>query len=62
MDEFIVKFSGAILFTIVDIDKEDFPEVLHSDSRKYTSMALDIEIFQYKRPPISTVLVSQIFQ
>ena len=56
------KFSGEILLTIVDIDKGYWQGKLHSDSRKLICMACDIGSFQWKRLPMGTVIVSNIFQ
>ena len=48
IDELIAKFSGAVFFTIVDMDKGYWQVTLHPESRKYTCMALDIGRFQWK--------------
>ena len=42
VDELIAKFSGATVFMIVNLDKGYWQVKLHSDSRKYTCMALYI--------------------
>ena len=62
MDELIAKFDGAKFFTIVDMDKGHWQVVLDPESRKYTTMALDIGRFQWKRMPIGTAVASDIFQ
>ena len=62
IDELIAKFSGAVIFTIVDMDKGYWQVELHPDSRKYTCMALDIGRVQWKRLPMGTVVASDIFQ
>ena len=62
IDELIAKFSGAVFFTIVDMDKGYWQVILHPESRKYTCMALDIGRFQWKRLPMGTVVASDIFQ
>ena len=45
-------FSGAKVFTIVDINKGYWQGELHPDSRKYTCMAFDIGRYQFKRVPM----------
>ena len=55
-------FAGAKVFTIVDMDKGYWQVVLHPDSRKYTCMAFDIGRYQFKRLPIGSKVVSDIFQ
>ena len=62
IDELIAKFSGAVIFTIVDMDKGYWQVQLHPDSRKYTCMALDIGCVQWKCLPMGTVVASDIFQ
>ena len=62
IDELIAKFSGAVIFTIVDMDKGYWQVELHPDSRKYTCMALDIGFVQWKCLPMGTVVASDIFQ
>ena len=62
IDELIAKFSGAVIFTIVDMDKGYLQVELHPDSRKYTCMALDIRRVQWKRLPMGMVVASDIFQ
>ena len=61
-DELIAKFSGAVIFTIVDMDKGYWQVELHPDSQKYTCMALDIGRVQWKCLPMRTVVASDIFQ
>ena len=46
----------------MDLDKGYWQVELHSDSRKYTCMALDIGRFQWKRLPMGTIIASDIFQ
>ena len=48
IDELIAKFSVAVFFTIVDMDKGYWQVILHPESRKYTCMALDIWRFPWK--------------
>ena len=62
IDELIAKFSGAVIFTIVNMDKGYWQVELHPDSRKYTCMVLDIGRVQWKRLPMGTVVASDIFQ
>ena len=56
------KFNGAVVFTIVDLDKGYWQVLLHPDLRKYTCMALDIGHFQWKWLPMGTIIASDIFQ
>ena len=60
--ELIAKFSGAVIFTIADMDKGYWQVELHPDSRKYTCIALDIRRVQWKNLPMGTVVASDIFQ
>ena len=62
VDELIAKFNGAKFFTIVDMDKGYWQVVLDPESRKYTTMVLDIGRFQWKRMPMGTAVASDIFQ
>ena len=62
VDELILKFNGAVFFTIRDLDKGYWQVMLHPDSWKYTCMALDIGHFQWKRLPMGTIVASDVFQ
>ena len=62
IDELISIFSGAKVFTIVDMDKGYWQVVLHPESRKYTCMAFDIGRYQFKRLPMGSKIASDIFQ
>ena len=62
IDELISMFTGAKVFTIVDMDKGYWQVVLHPDSRKYTCMAFDIGRYQFKRLPMGSKVASDIFQ
>ena len=62
IDELISMFSGAKVFTIVDMDKGYWQVVLHPESRKYTCMAFDIGRYQFKRLPMGSKVASDIFQ
>ena len=62
IDELIAKFSGAVFFTIVDMDKGYWQVILPPESRNYTCMALDIGRFKWKQLPMGTVVASDIFQ
>ena len=62
IDELIEQLHGAILFTIVDMDKGYWQVVLHPESRKYTCMAFDIGRYQFKRLPMGSKIASDIFQ
>ena len=58
INELNSKFSGAVIFTIINMDKGG----PHPDSWKYTCMALDIGHVQWKCLPMGMVVVSNIFQ
>ena len=62
VDELIAKFNGTMFFTIVDMDMGYWQVVLDPESRKYTTMALDIGRFQWKHMPMGTAVASDIFQ
>ena len=62
IDELISMFAGAKVFTIVDMDKGYWQEVLHPESRKLTCMAFDIGRYQFKRLPMGSKVASDIFQ
>ena len=62
IDELISMFAGAKVFTIVDMDKGYWQVVLHPESRKLTCMAFDIGRYQFKRLPMGSKVVSDIFQ
>ena len=62
VDEIIGKFHNAKVFTIVDMNKGYWMVVLHPDSRKLTTMALEHGRFQWTRLPMGTVVASDIFQ
>ena len=49
IEEIIGKFHGMKKFTIADFNKRYWMVVLHPDSRKLTTMALDIRRFQWNR-------------
>ena len=49
IEEIIGKFHGMKKFTIADFNKEYWMVVLHPDSRKLTTMALDLGRFQWTR-------------
>ena len=40
IDELIVKFSGAVFFTIINMDKGYWQVILHPKSQKYTCVTL----------------------
>ena len=52
VDELVAKFDETKFFTIVDIDKGHWQVVLDPESRKYTTMALDIGRFEWKKMPM----------
>ena len=56
------KKTKKKFFTIVDMDKGYWEVVLDPESRKYTTMALDIGRFPWKCMPMGTAVASDIFQ
>ena len=48
IEEILGKFHGMIWFTIADFNKGYWMVDLHLESRKLTTMALDIGCFQWK--------------
>ena len=49
-------------FTIADFNKGYWMVVLHPDSRKLTTMALDIGRFQWTRLPMGSIVAQDVFQ
>ena len=49
-------------FTIADFNKGYWMVVLHQDSRKLTTMVLDIGRFQWTRPPMGSIVAQDVFQ
>ena len=49
-------------FTIADFNKGYWMVELHPDSRKLTTMALDIRQFQWTRLPMGSIIAQDVFQ
>ena len=56
------KFHGMTRFTIADFNKGYWMVELDPESRKYTTMALDIGRFQWTRLSMGSVVAQDIFQ
>ena len=56
VDELISMFTGAKVFTIVDMDKVYWQVELHPDSNKYIYMAFDIGRYQFETIQYSTLI------
>ena len=62
IEEIIGKFHGLTRFTIADFNKGYWMVELDPESRKYTTMALDIGRFQWTRLPMGSIVVQDMFQ
>ena len=62
VEEIMAKFHGMTSFTIADFNKGFWMVELDPESRKYTTMALDIGRFQWTRLPMGSVVVQDVFQ
>ena len=62
IEEIIGKFHEMKWFTIADFNKGYWMVVLHPDSRKLTTMALDIGRFQWNRLPMGSIVAQDVFQ
>ena len=62
IEENIGKFHGMKKFTIANFNKGYWMVVLHPESRKLTTMALDTGRFQRTRLPIGSIVAQDIFQ
>ena len=62
LEEIIGKFHGMTKFTIADFNKGYWMVELDPDSRKYTTMALDIGRFQWTRLPMGSTVAHDVFQ
>ena len=62
IEEIMAKFHGMTRFTIADFNKGYWMVELDPESRKYTTMALDIGRFQWTRLPMSSVVAQDVFQ
>ena len=51
-----------IWFTIAEFNKGYWMVKLHPDSRKLTTMALDIGRFQWTRFPMGSIIAQDVFQ
>ena len=60
--EILGKFHGMTWFTIADFNKGYWMVELHPDSRKLTTMALDIGCFQWTRLPMGSIIAQDVFQ
>ena len=59
IEEIFGMFHGMIQFTIADFN---WMVKLHPESRKLTSMALDIGHFQWTRLPMDSIIAQDVFQ
>ena len=62
IEEIMAKFHGMMRFTIADFNKGYWMVELDPESRKYTTMALDIGRFQWTRLPIGSIVAQDVFQ
>ena len=62
IEEIIGKFYDMAKFTIADFNKGYWMVELDPDSRKYTTMALDIGRFQWTRLPMGSIVAQDVFQ
>ena len=62
IEEILGKFHGMTQFTIADFNRGYWMIELHPDSRKLTTMVLDIGRFQWIRLPMHSIVAQDIFQ
>ena len=62
IEEIMAKFHGMTTFTIADFNKGYWMVELDPESRKYTTMALDIGRFQWTRLPMGSIVAQDVFQ
>ena len=62
IEEIMARFHGMTKFTIVDFNKGYWKVELDPESRKYTTMALDICRFQWTRLPMGSNVTQDVFQ
>ena len=62
IEEIIGKFHGMTKFMIADINKGYWMVELDPESRKYTTMALDIGRFQWMRLPMGSIVAQDVLQ
>ena len=58
----MARFHGMTRFTIADFNKGYWMVELDPESRKYTTMALDIGRFQWTRLPMGSIVAQDVFQ
>ena len=61
-EEILGKFHGMKRFTIADFNKGYWMVELHTESRKLTTMALDIGRSQWTRLPMDSIIAQDVFQ
>ena len=62
IEEILEKFHTMTQFTIDDFNKGYWMVELHPDSRKLTTMVLDIGCFQWTRLPMGSIIAQDVFQ
>ena len=62
IEEIMARFHGMTRFTIADFNKGYWMVELDPESRKYTTMALDIGRFQWTRLPMGSIVAQDVFQ
>ena len=62
IEEIMTRFHGMTRFTIADFNKGYWMVELNPESRKYTTMALDIGRFQWTRLPMGSIVAQDVFQ
>ena len=62
IEKIMAKFHGMTRFTIADFNKGYWMVELDPESRKYTTMAVDIGRFQWTRLPMGSIVAQDIFQ
>ena len=62
IEEIMGKFHGMTRFTIADFNKGYWMVELDPESRKYTTMALDIGRFQWTQLPVGSIVAQDVFQ
>ena len=62
IEEIMGKFHGMTRFTVTDFNKGYWMVELDPESRKYTTMALDIGRFQWTQLPMGSIVAQDMFQ
>ena len=62
IEEIMGKYHGMTRFTIADFNKGYWMVEVDPESRKYTTMALDIGRFQWTQLPMGSVVAQDVFQ